>query len=249
MDLPHALPDDPTDSGVTWAPVREITATGPGIYAVRFDDGELVRFTATEDGGFTFWGADPYPFQTGPEGTRVADPRPVLRAVQAFHTAGTGAAAADHPLVARAVRTAREDPAALRSLIDWPTSGVRRVVGGLAEIPERDRASVVTGGLGELDAAAGDLATVAEVLRPLAARFAACTGVRVASPAQRRVALAGWQVPELASGLTDAQQARLTALRDRAAALDDVLMLLDSAGELPVAPVPGTELLAVQLPD
>ncbi|MGA8115828.1 MAG: hypothetical protein WCA46_19375 [Actinocatenispora sp.] len=250
LDVPFRLPDDPPGSRpAVPTPVRQIGATGPDTYEVVFDDGERVRFTATVGDGLLLWSTRPESFQVGPRGV-APDTRAVYRAVQELHTARSGMSArTTHPLVERAIECARDDPAGLRSLIDWPVSGLRRVVGGLTEVPERDRAMVVSSGLDELDAAADSPDLVADVLRPLAARFAAAREVRVASPGQRQLALAGWRVPTVPAGLTDAQGRRLSTVRDRTATLDEVLVLVDERDQLPVAPVPGTGLLAVRLPD
>lgn len=249
VELPRALswvrdPKAPPAFLANAAEAQSISAVADDAYDVTFDGGGTLRYVLADPSGA--WHEE----NDEPKGPHLPDSRPVVAAVAAVHAARTGGPApARHRLVEHAIRVARDDPAALQGLIDWPLSGVRDVVETLGRVPEADRSAVVASRLGELESAGTDLAVVANVLRPLAARFAATREVRAAAPEVRRRALAVWQVPATPPGLTAAQQERIADLRERAASLGEVLVLVDGPDETVVAPVPGADRLAVRLPD
>lgn len=247
VELPRALPwvrdpEPPPAFLANAAEARSISAVADDAYDVTFDGGGTLRYVLASGA----WHGE----NAEPKGPHQPDSRPVVAAVAAVHAARTGGSAPiRHGLVEHAIRVARVDPTALRELIDWPVSAVRDVVEGLDRFPEAARSAVVASGLGELESAAADPAVAVDLVRSLAARFAATREVRAAAPEVRRRALAGWQVPPTPPGLTAAQQERIAGLRERAASLDEVLALVGGPDETLVAPVPGAGLLAVRLPD
>jgi hypothetical protein len=239
---------------VTAPRLTQVTAISDDRYRAVFtgEQGEVTVDLVVDDrGGVPVVSPEPDLFMDG----TLGDPRPVAAAVTAMHRArharpAGGAIGADDadPLVSRAVQTAQRDSAALRLLIDWPLSAAGDVLRNVAEIPEQDRSWVLESGLGELDSAASDPGVVAEVLPPLAAIVGGAREIRRADPAARRAALDAWAVPEPPAGLTAQQASRVSALGARAATLDAVYLLVSEAGSLAVAPVPGSDLLAVRLP-
>ncbi|MBO0871271.1 MAG: hypothetical protein J2P15_22180 [Micromonosporaceae bacterium] len=230
--------------------LTQVTAVSADRYRAVFtgEQGEVtVDLVVDDQAGVPVVSPEPDLFTDG----TLGDPRPVIAAVTAMHRARRAAAedAVVDPLVSRAVQTAQQDAAGLRLLIDWPLSAAGDVLRNVAQIPEQDRSWVFESGLHELESAASDPRLVAEVLPQLAARFGGAREIRRADLAARRAALDAWAVPEPPAGLTAQQASRVAVLRDRAATLDVVYLLLGDAEELPVAPVPGTDLLVVRLPD
>jgi hypothetical protein len=133
----------------------------------------------------------------------------------------------------------------LRGLVDWPLSGAATIGRSLAGVLERDRASVAASGLAELDAAAYEPGVVDELLRDVAPRLAATREIRWAEPEVRDAALAALRIPDPPPGLTDEQRARLGDLRDRAAALGLVYLLLGDYGQMPIARTQDTDRLVL----
>ena len=151
-------------------------------------------------------------------------------------------------LLAQAIEAARSgDEPALRALIDWPLSGIAVVAESLRSVDESDRTEAVTSGLAELDAASGDPAVVELILTPVAARLAAARTIEPASPRLRAEVLDRLRVPGVPSGLTESQTRRISDLRARAAGIDEVYVIDDDEGELPIARTPDTGRLVLLL--
>jgi hypothetical protein len=233
---------------VTTPRLARLTAISDDRYRAVFtcEHGEVtVHLVVDDTAGVAVVTPEPDLFMDG----TLGDPRPVAAVVTAMHRARHDRPSAGpvDPLVSRAVQTAQRDAAGLRLLIDWPISAAGEVLRSVARIPEQDRSRIFESGLNELDSAVRDAQLVADVLPRLAVMFGGAREIRRADLARRRAALDAWAVPEPPAGLTAQQASRVAALRTRAAMLDAVYLLVGDAGQLPVAPVPGSNLLAVYL--
>ena len=145
-----------------------------------------------------------------------------------------------------AIAAARlQDLDRLRGFVDWPLTGAATIGQALRGVLERDRAAVVASGLAELDAAAAHPEIVAEFLQDVAARLARAREIRWAEGEARESILAGVRIPEIPAGLTDEQHERLSELRQRAAALRDVYLVISDQGQLPVLRAADTNLLVL----
>ncbi|HEY7225970.1 MAG TPA: hypothetical protein VH561_20515 [Micromonosporaceae bacterium] len=155
-----------------------------------------------------------------------------------------------HPLTAAIAAARADDVDALRRLVDWPLTGAGRMVRALADVRHLDRARLLVTGLAELDGAAVRPEISDELLQDVAPRLAAATDIRRAAPAAAQAALESVRVPEPPAGISDEQRARLLELGRRAAAVQEVLLLVSAAHEeWPVAIAPDSGLLVLVLPD
>jgi hypothetical protein len=145
-----------------------------------------------------------------------------------------------------AIAAARlQDLDRLRGFVDWPLTGAATIGQALRGVLERDRAAVVASGLAELDAAATDPEIVVEFLQDVAPQLANAREIRRAEGEAKESILAALRIPEIPAGLTDEQHERLSELRERAAALRDVYLVISDQGELPVVRAADTDLLVL----
>jgi len=120
-------------------------------------------------------------------------------------------------------------------LVDWPLSGVARMVRALHQVDEGDRRRVVARGLAELGGVAPHDATVAA----LSTRLAAVSGTRPASPAEQATALETIRPPAPPPGLTPARARQLARLAERTRAVTEVWIAEHPSGRhLPIAILP-----------
>jgi hypothetical protein len=202
-------------------------------------------------------------FGSGPPRVEVftpdEEPGPYQRAARAvaeqLWTGGSDAAVTDaHPpaappgrqVVDRAVDAARAgDLDALRRLIDWQLTGAPRVARGLAELDPDERGPVAAEALAVLAVAGQSPDTVARPLGQLAELLRSGRRVELPAEPERAEWLELLQVPYVpAAGLTAAQLADLALLRERAAALGNIYLVVGEA-VTPLAWSPESDRLVV----
>lgn len=136
---------------------------------------------------------------------------------------------------------AAEDLAALHALVDWELTGAAPLARALTAVDAADRAAVARRGFEELDRGARDPDAVRSKLGDL---LRALVGGDV-RPGSAEIA-AAVRVPDPPEGLDPEQERRLGELRERAASVQEALVVeRPHAAGLPLAVAPDGERVVI----